>query len=765
MMEEEKIELIDKYFKAANYLSVGQLYLKDNPLLKRPLTKNDLKKKIVGHWGTVPTQNFIYAHLNRLIKDKDINMIYVSGPGHGGNSLISNTYLEGTYSEIYPEITEDEEGMKKLFQRFSYPGGVPSHAAPETPGSIHEGGELGYSLAHSFGAVLDNPNLIVACVIGDGEAETGPLATSWNGVRLLNPTKDGFVLPILNLNGYKISNPTIMSKMSKKEIASYFYGLGYHPYLVEDSDITNLHTKMYNVLDKIMIDYDNIRKGTETLYPLIILKTPKGWTGPKFIEGIKIEGTFKSHQVPLKINTENDIYELENWLKSYKPSELFDENGVLYNDIKKIIPEGMKRMGMSIYANGGKNLRKLVLPDIYDYSSNFERPGHYEAEDTVELGKYLRDVYKANNNNFRIFSPDELMSNRLYKIFDSENRDWQMSLNDNDEHMSKNGRVMDAMLSEHMCEGMLEGYLLTGRHGIFTSYEAFIRIVDSMASQHAKWLKASSQLEWREDISSLNYLLTSHIWQQDHNGYTHQEPGFMNLIADKKPEISRIYLPYDANSLIVTVDHILKTKNKINVVTASKHPSHQWLNMKDAINHFEKGIGIWDWASSNGDPDVIIASAGDTPTVEALAASKILNEILPEIKVRYINVIDLMKLKKNHPHGLNDEEFDELFGKNIPVIFNFHGYPSLIHTLIYDRNNKNFSVHGYEEEGTITTPFDMRVLNKIDRYHLVIDVIKKLHLTGKADKISMQMEEKLKEHKEYIIKEGVDLPEIINWNY
>lgn len=765
MTQEEKIELIDQYFRAANYLSVGQLYLKDNPLLKRPLAKGDLKKKIVGHWGTVPTQNFIYAHLNRLIKDKNINMIYVSGPGHGGNSLISNTYLEGTYSEIYPEITEDEEGIKKLFQRFSYPGGVPSHASPETPGSIHEGGELGYSLAHSFGAVLDNPNLIVACVIGDGEAETGPLATSWNGVRLLNPKKDGFVLPILNLNGYKISNPTIMSKMSKKEIASFFFGLGYHPYLVEDSDITNLHIKMYNVLDKIMIDYDNIRRGTECLYPLIILKTPKGWTGPKFIEGIKIEGTFKSHQVPLKINTENDINELENWLKSYNPRELFDENGKIQKNIEQIIPEGSKRMGMSIYANGGKILRKLELPDVYDYSSNFERPGDYEAEDTLELGKYLRDVYKSNNDNFRIFSPDELISNRLYKIFDSENRDWQMSLNDNDEHMSKNGRVMDAMLSEHMCEGMLEGYLLTGRHGIFTSYEAFIRIVDSMASQHAKWLKASSNLAWREDISSLNFLLTSHIWQQDHNGYTHQEPGFMNLIADKKPEISRLYLPYDANSLIVTIDHILKTKNKINVVTASKHPSHQWLNMKDAISHFEKGIGVWDWASSNGKPDIIIASAGDTPTLEALAATKILNEYLPEVKVRYINVIDLMKLKKNHPHGLNDEEFDELFDKNTPVIFNFHGYPSLIHTLIYDRNNKNFSIHGYEEEGTITTPFDMRVLNEIDRYHLVIDVIQKLHLTGKADKVREIMEEKLKEHKEYIVKEGVDLPEIRNWNY
>ena len=761
---EEELKLIDKYWTVANYLSVGQLYLLDNPLLKRHLKMSDVKKKIVGHWGTVPTQNFIYAHLNRLIKENDLNMIYVSGPGHGGNSLTSNTYLEGTYSEFYPEVTEDEEGLKKLFRRFSFPYGVPSHAAPETPGSIHEGGELGYSLAHSFGAVLDNPNLIAACVIGDGEAETGPLATSWHGIKFLNPKKDGFVLPILNLNGYKISNPTILSKMDKKQLAYYFYGLGYHPYLIEDSNIMNLHEKMYTTLNKVLENFKNIRRGTETLYPLIILRTPKGLTGPKYVKGVKVEGTFKAHQIPLKINTEDDLEELEAWLRSYNPSELFDEKGKVTSDISSIIPKGIKRMGSSLFANGGRLLKELDLPDIYNYSANFERPGDYEREDMTELGRYLRDVYKLNDN-FRVFSPDEIMSNRLNKIFDLQNRDWQMSINENDEYLDKNGKVMDSMLSEHMCEGMLEGYLLTGRHGIFTSYEAFIRVVDSMISQHAKWLKMASEVEWREQIASLNLLLTSHVWQQDHNGYTHQEPGLMNLIADKKPEISRIYLPFDANSLIVTVDHILKTKGKINVVTASKHLSKQWLKMNEAIEHFKKGASIWDFASSENTPHIVIASAGDTPTLEALAATKIINDELPSVNVRFVNVIDLMKLKKDHPHGLSNESFDELFTKSTPVIFNFHGYPSLIYSLIHDRNNKKFSVHGYTEEGTITTPFDMRVRNKIDRYHLVMDVIDALNLGNKGESVKNKMNEMLEKHKKYIKEEGIDLPEIRNFEF
>ena len=756
----KEINLIDKYFDAANYISACQLYLLDNPLLKRKLTKEDIKKKIVGHWGTVPAQNFIYAHLNRIIKEKDLNMIYISGPGHGGNSPVANTYLEGSYTEIYKDITMDEKGLKKLFKRFSFPGGIPSHDAPETPGSIHEGGELGYSLAHAFGTALDNKDLIAACVIGDGEAETGPLATSWNGIKFLNPKKDGLVLPILNLNGYKISNPTVLSRMTKKELGSYFYGLGYHPYLVEDDDRKTLHKKMYYTLNKVIEDFEKIKNGEEILWPMIILKTPKGWTCPKEVNGNKIEGTFKAHQVPVQINDDKDIEILESWLKSYHPENIFDENGELLKEIRKIIPEGDKRMGSNPYANGGKLLKELILPNIKDYEISIEKPGQTSAEDMLVLSGYLKDVYK--NDNFRVFSPDEAMSNRLYKIFDIQSRDWQREIIETDEHLSKDGKVMDSYLSEHMCEGMLEGYLLTGRHGLFVSYESFIRVIDSMASQHAKWLKICNELDWRKDISSLNYILTSHIWQQDHNGYTHQEPGFLNHIADKKENISRIYLPYDANSLIVTVDHILKTKNKINVVTASKHPSYQWLTMDESIKHFNEGIGIWDFASKEN-PDIIIASAGDTPTVEALAAIQILNEETPDIKVRYINVIDLMALKKEHEHGISDEKYDDLFTKDKPIVFNFHGYPSLIKSLIYERNNRNVTVHGYLEEGTITTPFDMRVRNKIDRYHLVLDVIEKMNLNEKYQDVIQKIEEKLKYHEEYIRENGIDTEEIRNW--
>ena len=759
----EEIKIIDKYFNAANYISACQLYLLDNPLLKRKLKKEDIKNKIVGHWGTVPAQNFIYAHLNRIIKEKNLNMIYISGPGHGGNSPVSNTYLEGSYSEIYKDITTDEKGLKKLFKRFSFPGGIPSHAAPETPGSIHEGGELGYSLSHAFGAVLDNKDLIVACTVGDGEAETGPLATSWNGIKFLNPKKDGLVLPILNLNGYKISNPTVLSRMTKPELGSFFYGLGYHPYLVEGKDKEKLHKKMYYTLNRVIEDFEKIKNGENILWPMIILKTPKGWTGPKKVNGNIIEGSFKAHQVPIQINNNEDIEALENWLKSYHPEELFDENGTLIKEISNALPKGEKRMGSNPNANGGKLLKELKLPDINKYELKIER-GITKEEDMHKLSEYLRDVYK-NNENFRIFSPDEAMSNRLYKIFDIENRDWQEEIKENDEYLSKDGRIMDSFLSEHMCEGMLEGYLLTGRHGLFVSYESFIRVVDSMASQHAKWLKICSELEWREDISSLNYILTSHIWQQDHNGYTHQEPGFLNHIADKKGEITRIYLPYDANSLIVSVDHILKTKNKINVVTASKHPSYQWLTMEESIEHFKKGIGIWEFASKGEKPDIIIASAGDTPTIEALAATNILNENFPELKIRFINIIDLMKLNKSHPHGLPEEEYDRLFTKDKPIIFNFHGYPSLIKSLTYERNNKNMIINGYQEEGTITTPFDMRVRNKIDRYHIVIDAINKLSLGKKGEELIKILEDKLKYHDEYIKKNGIDTEEIRNWKW
>ena len=758
----KQVSLIDKYFDAANYISACQLYLLDNPLLKRKLKKEDIKKKIVGHWGTVPAQNFIYAHLNRIIKEKDLNMIYISGPGHGGNSPVANTYLEGSYTEKYNDITQDEKGLQKLFKRFSFPGGIPSHDAPETPGSIHEGGELGYSLAHAFGAVLDNKDLIAACVIGDGEAETGPLATSWHGIKFLNPAKDGLVLPILNLNGYKISNPTILSRMSKTELGSFFYGLGYHPYLIEGDSRRLLHKKMYYTLNKVIEDFEKIKKGEKILYPMIILKTPKGWTCPKLINGSKIEGTFKAHQVPVQINNDYDIEILERWLKSYHPENIFDEKGRITEEIKKIIPQGNKRMGSNPNANGGKLLKKLVLPNIKKYQQKIEGPGKTIAEDMLVLSNYLKDVYK--NNNFRIFSPDEAMSNRLYRVFDTQNRDWQIEIKKDDEYLSKDGRVMDSFLSEHMCEGMLEGYLLTGRHGLFVSYEAFIRVIDSMASQHAKWLKVCNEIDWRKDIASLNYILTSHIWQQDHNGYTHQEPGFLNHIADKKDDIARIYLPYDANSLIVTVNHILKTKNKINVVTASKHPSYQWLTMNESIKHFNEGIGIWDFASKE-DPDIIIASAGDTPTVEALAAVQILNEEIPNIKVRYINVIDLMALKKDHDHGITDEKYNSLFTKNKQIIFAFHGYPSLIKALTYERHNKKMSIHGYIEEGTITTPFDMRVRNEIDRYHLVLDVIEKLNLNKKHKETVKKMKEKLKKHKKYIEEKGIDTEEIRNWTW
>ncbi len=764
----KKIEIIDKYFRAANYLSACQLYLLDNPLLKRELKKEDIKKKIVGHWGTVPSQNFIYAHLNRLIKDNNLNMIYVSGPGHGGNSPLSNVYLEGTYSEIYPEITQDEEGLKKFFRQFSFPGGVPSHAAPETPGSINEGGELGYSLAHSFGAVLDNPSLLVACVIGDGEAETGPLATSWHGNKFINPKSDGIVLPILNLNGYKISNPTVFGRMSEKELGSFFYGLGWHPYLVEAEDINLLHKKMYYTLNKVYEEIKNIKSGKydKVSYPMIILRTPKGFTGPEIVDGKQIAGTFRAHQVPITPDSPDHIKQLESWLKSYKPEKLFDENGKLNKEIYEIIPEGKYRMGSNPNANGGLLRRIIKLPDTKELEVKFEKRGSFKTQDMFELSKYIKDIYKLNDN-FRLFSPDEAMSNRLYAMFESASRDWQEEIKKEDEYLSKDGKIMDSFLSEHFCEGLLEGYLLTGRHGVFVSYESFIRVIDSMAGEHAKWLKVCQDLKWRRDISSLNYILTSNVWQQDHNGYTHQEPGFLNSLATKKDSIVRMYLPADSNSLITCFDECMKSKNQVNIITASKHPSLQWINMEEAKEEFNKGLAVWKWVSDDKNPDIIMVSIGDTPTLEAIAATKILKEKFPKLKIRFVNVLDLMCLKKTNEYNksLSDEEYNKIFTKDKPIIINFHGYPSLIYEFTHFRENRNMIVHGYEEEGTITTPFDMRVLNKIDRYHLVIDAIKKLKLGKDGEKVIIEMEDKLKKHHDYIRKYGIDMDEITKWEW
>ena len=769
---------MDAYFRAANYLSVGQLYLLENPLLRKPLEKSDIKRKIVGHWGTVPGQNFIYTHLNRVINKYDLNMIYVSGPGHGGNSIVSNVYLEGSYSEVYPNITEDLDGMKKLFKQFSFPGGVSSHVAPETPGSINEGGELGYSLSHAYGAVLDNPDLIVACVVGDGEAETGPLATSWHLNKFINPKTDGIVFPILHLNGYKISNPTVFSRIPEDELRNFFYGCGYNPIIVEINDTLSTyekHEKMAEAVEECILAIKSIKDSdgaSRPIYPMIILKTPKGWTGPKYVDGNQIEGTFRAHQVPITINTDDDIKTLENWLNSYKPNELFDENGSLIPELKELCPKGERRMGSNPIANGGLLLKELRVPDFKNYAVNIKSRGEEEAQDMMELGKFVRDIIISNedNRNFRVFGPDEAMSNRLKYMFEGTNRQFMAERLDNDEYLNSDGRVIDSMLSEHVCEGMLEGYLLTGRHGFFNSYEAFIRIVDSMTSQHAKWLKVTSELSWRQDISSLNYVLTSHVWQQDHNGYTHQDPGFLNHLVTKKSDIVRMYLPPDANCLLSCFDHCIRGKNYINVIVASKHPSKQWLTMDEAVKHCTNGIGIWGFASNDQKqtPDLIMACAGDTPTLEALAATKILRKNFPELKIRFVNVVDLMKLESNtkHPHGLSDSDYDLIFTKDKPIIFAFHGYPSLIHQLVYNRTNQNIHVHGYQEEGTITTPFDMRVQNKLDRFNLVIDAIKYLpDLGDRGASLVQWCKNKLIEHKNYISEYGEDLEEIKNWSW
>ncbi len=779
VLTNEDIKKMNKYFNALNYLSVGQLYLLDNPLLRRPLDYKDIKPNLVGHWGTAPGQNFIYMHLNRVIKKYDLDMIYVSGPGHGGEAMVANVYLEGTYSEVYPNITEDEVGLKKLFKQFSFPGGISSHVAPETPGSINEGGELGYSLSHAFGAVLDNPNLIAACVVGDGEAETGPLATSWHGNKIINPKTDGAVLPILHLNGYKIANPTILSRISHEELIDYFMGCGYEPLYVEGDDISLMQELMAEAMEKAITTIKKIQyearinnNVVRPRWPMIILRTPKGWTGPKMIDGKQFEGSFRSHQIPFNVTKQNpeSLKMLEDWLKSYHPEELFDEHGRLIQELKDLVPTGSRRMGSNIHANGGTILKELRMPNFKNYGVNVAKPGDIKSQDMTELGKYVRDIIKLNPDNFRIFGPDEALSNRLNFAFEETNRQWNGTILPNDEYLAKEGRIIDSFLSEHMCEGMLEGYLLTGRHGFIHSYEAFVRIIDSMASQHAKWLKVTSELPWRRPIASLNFILASHVWQQDHNGFTHQDPGFINHLVTKKADVTRVYLPPDANCLISCFDHCIRSKNYINVIIASKHPRPQWLSMEDAIKHCTEGIGIWKFASndSGSEPDIVFGCAGETPTLEVLAAVDILRHELPEVKVRVVNVVDLMKLQSDHshPHGLTDSDYNALFTKDKPIVFVYHGYPNLIHELTYNRENKNLHVRGYNEEGTITTPFDMRVQNHIDRYHLVLDAIKYLpQLGSKGDYLYQHCKDQLIKHKEYIREYGEDIEEVKNWKW
>jgi xylulose-5-phosphate/fructose-6-phosphate phosphoketolase len=772
---------IDAYWRAANYLSVGQMYLYDNPLLKQPLQLSHVKPILLGHWGTTPGQNFIYVHLNRVIKKYDLDMIYISGPGHGGPALVGNTYLEGTYSEIYPHISQDEAGLKKLFKQFSFPGGIPSHVSPECPGSIHEGGELGYSLSHAFGAAFDNPELVVACVIGDGEAETGPLATAWHSNKFLNPVTDGAVLPILHLNGYKIANPAVLARITHKELEQLLRGYGWNPFFVEGDEPEKMHQLMAATLEKVVGEIRKIQTkdrdkadSTRPRWPMIVLKSPKGWTGPKVVDGMQIEGTFRAHQVPLLVDNEHPehLKQLESWMKSYRPEELFDEAGRLLPTLAKLAPKGDRRMGANPHANGGMLLRDLLMPDFRNYAVQVPFPGSVQAADTQVLGEFLRDVVKLNQEerNFRIFGPDETLSNRLHAVFESTNRQWEARTEANDEFLAPAGRVIE-MLSEHQCEGWLEGYLLTGRHGLFNSYEAFIHIVDSMFNQHAKWLKVTATLPWRKKIASLNYLLASHVWQQAHNGFTHQDPGFIDHVVNKKASVVRVYLPPDANCLLSVWDHCLRSRHYVNVVIAGKYLSHQWLNMEAAVEHCTKGIGVWQWASSDqgAEPDVVMACCGDVPTLETLAAVSILNKYLPALKIRVINVVDLMKLQpqSEHPHGLDDSTFDDLFTEDKPIIFAFHGYPWLVHRLTYRRtNHANMHVRGYKEEGTITTTFDMTVLNDLDRFHLVQDVVDRLPQWGASGaKLKRLMQDKLVEHKQYIRTCGQDMPEILNWTW
>ena len=777
----EEVRNMNAYWRAANYLSVGQIYLYDNPLLREPLKLAHVKPRLLGHWGTTPGLNFIYVHLNRLIKLHDLNVIYITGPGHGGPGLVANTYLEGTYSEFYPNVSQDEGGMKRLFKQFSFPGGIPSHVAPETPGSIHEGGELGYAIVHAYGAVFDNPDLLACCVIGDGEAETGPLAASWHSNKFLNPVRDGAVLPILHLNGYKISNPTVLGRLSDEELESLFVGYGHKPYFVEGDEPEVMHQLMAATLDTVLAEIKLIqgeaRKNgfkKRPQWPMIVLRSPKGWTGPKMVDGKPVEGTFRSHQVPLSdiAAKPERLRMLEDWMRSYKPEELFDERGSLRAELAELAPKGHRRMGANPHANGGILLKELKIPDYRDYAVEVPRPGTVEAEATRVMGRFLRDVMKLNTaeRNFRLMGPDETSSNRLDAVFEVTDRVWIEKALPGDEHLSPDGRVME-VLSEHMCQGWLEGYLLTGRHGLFSCYEAFIHIVDSMFNQHAKWLKVARGIPWRRPIASLNYLLTSHVWRQDHNGFSHQDPGFIDLVVNKKAEVVRVYLPPDANTLLSVTDHCLRSRNYVNVIIAGKQPALQYLTMNAAIKHCSEGIAIWQWASNDhpGEPDVVMACAGDVPTHETLAAVDILRQHFSELKIRVINVVNLMALQppSEHPHGLSDKQFDVLFTTDKPIIFAFHGYPWLIHRLTYRRtNHKNLHVRGYKEEGTTTTPFDMAVLNDLDRFHLVIDAIERVpKLTDIGAHVLQAMRDKLVDHKQYIVQHGDDMPEIREWRW
>ncbi|MDH4082222.1 MAG: phosphoketolase family protein [Nitrospira sp.] len=776
----EQLKKMGAYWRAANYLSVGQIYLYDNPLLKKPLTRAHIKPRLLGHWGTTPGLNFIYVHLNRIITEHDLNMIYITGPGHGGPGLVANAYLEGTYSEVYPNVSQDERGMKRLFKQFSFPGGIPSHVAPETPGSIHEGGELGYALSHAYGAVFDNPDLIAACVIGDGEAETGPLATSWHSNKFLNPLTDGVVLPILHLNGYKIANPTVLARISHDELDHLMRGYGYIPHFVEGSDPVTMHQLMAMTLDAVLEDIQRIKanahqkaSGARPLWPMIVLRTPKGWTCPPQIDGKRTEDYWRSHQVPMgDMDNAAHIKILERWMKSYKPHELFDKTGALQPELAELAPRGNRRMSANPHANGGLLLKDLRLPDFREYAVKIPGPGVLEAESTRVMGTFLRDTMKLNmeQRNFRLFSPDENNSNRWQDVLEVTNRAWMADRLSYDDHLAPDGRVME-MLSEHQCQGWLEGYLLTGRHGFFSCYEAFIHIIDSMFNQHAKWLKVCNHIPWRRPIASLNYLLSSHVWRQDHNGFSHQDPGFIDHVVNKKAEVIRVYLPPDANTLLSVTDHCLRSRNHVNVIVAGKQPAPQWLNMDDALKHCAAGIGIWEWASNDrtSEPDVVMACCGDVPTLETLAAVSLLRKYLPDVKVRVVNVVDLMKLQppNEHPNGLPDKDFDALFTTDKPIIFAFHGYPWLIHRLTYRRtNHKNLHVRGYKEEGTTSTPFDMVVMNDLDRFHLVADVIDRIPLRGsRADYAKQALRDKRFEHKQYIAKYGEDMPEIREWRW
>jgi xylulose-5-phosphate/fructose-6-phosphate phosphoketolase len=774
----QEVTLIDSYWRAANYLSVGQIYLYDNPLLREPLRREHIKPRLLGHFGTTPGLNFIYAHLNRAIKQRDLNILYVTGPGHGGPGLVANAYLEGTYSEVYPEVSRDEAGMKRLFKQFSFPGGIPSHVAPETPGSIHEGGELGYALAHAYGAAFDNPELIVACVIGDGEAETGPLATSWHSNKFLNPARDGAVLPILHLNGFKIAGPTVLARIGRSELEQLLSGYGYAPAFVEGSDPERVHREMAAALDRCLDDIRGIQseaRGGGSVrrprWPMIVLRTPKGWTGPKEVDGKPVEGSFRSHQVPIPdVMTPEHLQLLETWLRAYEPERLFDGNGALRSELLALPPTGARRMSANPHANGGALVRDLWLPDFRDYAVAVPSPGAVEAEATRVQGAFVRDVMKHNRDNFRVFSPDETASNRWGALFEVTDRASMAETRPSDEHIAPDGRVME-MLSEHQCQGWLEGYLLTGRHGFFSCYEAFIHIVDSMFNQHAKWLKTTRAIPWRRPIASLNYLLTSHVWRQDHNGFSHQDPGFIDHVVNKKAEVIRVYLPPDANSLLSVTDHCLRSRSYVNVIVAGKQPEVQWLTMEQAIAHCAMGVSIWEWASSDagGEPDVVMACCGDVPTLETLAAVDLLRTLAPELRVRVVNIVDLMRLQpaSEHPHGLDDREFDEIFTRDKPIIFAFHGYPWLIHRLTYRRfNHQNLHVHGYKEEGTTTTPFDMTVRNDLDRFHLVKDVAERVpKMAPRAGHLAQAMRERLIAHQAYIREHGEDMPEIRNWRW